>query len=318
MYTSFVSQEPKTLQEAVLYFSDTENCIEYVASRRWPDGPTCPVCGSTSVTFLPSVSRFQCSKRHPKRQFTVKTGTVFEDSPLPLSKWLIATWLVANCKNGVSSYELHRAIGVTQKTAWFMNHRIRLAMQNGTFEKLGGEVEADETYIGGKARNMHWAKRKARGPMGGGMGKEIVLGMLERGGKVVTVHVPKNDRKTLSSNVIETVDETAKLFTDAHSGYDHLNFYYQRQVIDHAVSYVRGNVHTNSLESYWSLLKRTIGGTYISVEPFHLFRYLDEQAFRYNERKRTDTERFSLALNGVSGKRLTYDALTGKDGGQQA
>lgn len=301
---------PKTLLEVVNYFSDERRAFEWLLNERWPSGVACPRCKSDKVHFIETRMMWRCNGC--KRQFSIKVGTIFEDSPIKLSKWLPAMWLIANCKNGISSYELARDLGVTQKTAWFMLHRIRLALQEGTIEKIGGEVEVDETYIGGKARNMHWYKRQTKaGP--GTFGKAAVMGMLERGGKVRTLHIGNTDRKTLSKNVFDHVSETAKLFTDAHSGYDHLAFYYEHQVIDHAQAYVRGNVHTNSLENYWSLLKRTLRGTYVSVEPFHLFRYLDEQAFRFNTRHNNDSQRFNLAVANVAGKRLTYKSLTGKE-----
>jgi transposase-like protein len=157
-----LGKEPETLQEAVLYFADPDNCTEYVSSRRWPNGVQCPTCGSTDVRYYKSVRRWECKNQHPKQQFSIKNGTIFEESPISLDKWLVAMWLLVNCKNGVSSYEIHRAIKVTQKTAWFMMHRIRRATEQGSFGKLSGEIEADETFIGGKARNMHVAKRQRR------------------------------------------------------------------------------------------------------------------------------------------------------------
>src|ERR1700730_2873217 len=179
-----MAPEPTTLQEAVIYFSDPENCRNYVVPRRWSKGVTCPTCGSEKVTFQTKHNRWQCSNRHPRRQFTLKTGTIMEDSPIGLDKWLTAMWLVASNRNGISSWELHRALKVTQKTAWFLLHRVRLAMQDeGHGGKLGGEVEVDETYIGGKARNMH-ASRKLRAKVTTGTkGKTVVLGILQRGGK---------------------------------------------------------------------------------------------------------------------------------------
>ncbi len=308
-----MGQTPKTLQEAVVYFSDPINCREYVVARRWPNGVTCPTCGSDKVRFSEKHNRWQCNSHHPKRQFTVKTGTIFEESPIGLDKWLMAMWLIVNCKNGVSSYEVHRAIGVTQKTAWFLNHRIRMALHAGSFEKLSGHVEADETFIGGKARNMHIAQRKRRITGSGGKDKTPVLGIMERGGKVRTVVVPDRKKKTLQSEVRKHVEAGSALYTDFLLSYEGLEGDYAHQVVDHAVQYVDGNVHTNSLENFWSLLKRSISGTYVSVEPFHLFRYLDEQAYRFNNREEmNDGDRFSLAVSQVVGKRLTYDDLTGK------
>jgi transposase-like protein len=309
-------KEPGTLQEAVIYFADADNCRDYIVAQRWLNGVTCPTCGASTVSYLKATNRFQCSKTHPKRQFTVKTGTIFEDSPLGLDKWLTAMWLVTNCKNGISSYELHRSVGVTQKTAWFMNHRIRLAMQKGSLDKLGDDVEIDETYIGGKARNMH-ADVKARKITGrGGKDKAVVVGMLERGGEVRLKHVDRPKKRTLEKIIDQTVMPGSRVYTDALRSYDDLGNWYRHQVIDHSVSYVEGLVHTNGMENFWSLLKRTIGGTYVSVEPFHLHRYLDEQAFRFNERKGTDATRFKTVSCQIAGKRLTYAKLTGKELGQ--
>jgi transposase-like protein len=311
-----------TLQQAIEYFSYPANCREYLVARRWPDGVECPRCGSKNVAFLEKYDRWQCSARHDNRQFTAKTGTIFEDSPLPLAKWLMAMWQVVNCKNGVSSYEVHRAIGVTQKTAWFMDHRIRHALSMGTINKLSGQIEADETFIGGKARNMHKATRGRRINGTGGKDKTAVMGILERGskaaGSTVRVKVVENTKKkTLQSEIRDYVLAGSAIFTDALKSYEGLDEF-QHEVIDHAVEYVRGEVHTNGLENFWSLLKRGIHGTYVSVEPFHLFRYLDEQAFRYNNRKGlNDGQRFDIAVRRIVGKRLTWNQLTGRKESQE-
>jgi transposase-like protein len=316
--------EPKSLQEAILYFADPDNCIDYLVARRWPDGVICPTCGSGKVTFNAERRWWQCSSHHPKRQFSAKVGTIFEDSPIGLDKWLAAAWMLTNCKNGVSSYEVARHLNVTQKTAWFMMHRIRLALQDESFgSKLGGEVEVDETFIGGKARNMHLDKRERRITGTGGKDKTIVVGTLERGGKVRAVVLPDRKKKGLQAHVRAHVEAGSALYTDALQSYDGLTQDYAHRVIDHAEKYVSGQVHTNGLENFWSLLKRGISGTYVSVEPFHLFRYLDEQVFRYNnratkERKVTDADRFSLAISKIIGKRLTFAALTGKVGSAEA
>jgi transposase-like protein len=320
------STEPETLVEAIRFFSDPDVCREYVAALRWPGGVTCPSCGGAEVTYLPSVGRWQCKAKHPRRQFSVKNGTIFEDSPLSLDKWLAVIWMLANAKNGVSSYEIHRSIGVTQKAAWFMLKRVRLAMQTGTFERerMGGPgstVEADETYIGGKARNMHRDQRKLKITGRGGAGKAAVMGLLERhtpttGSRArseVRLTVVPNVRKgTLAAEVRQAVEPGSNLYTDALGSYLTLGEEYRHKVVDHAERYVDGHVHTNGLENFWSLLKRSLGGTYVSVEAYHLFRYLDEQAFRFNLRHLTDGERFKLALAGIVGKRLTYSELTGK------
>jgi transposase-like protein len=311
--------EPKlnTLQEAIIYFSNPVNCRNYIVARRWPDGVVCPRCGYKKFNFLEKYNRWQCGARHTNRQFTAKTGTIFEDSPLGLDKWLAAMWQVVNCKNGVSSYEVHRAIGITQKTAWFMDHRIRFALRDDFFgSKLGGnggEVEVDETYIGGKARNMHKRKRaKLTGRLTDD--KTTVMGFLERDGKVRTEVVRDRNMTTVQPMVKKHVQAGAALYTDELGGYKGLAEDYEHQVINHAVQYVDGRIHTNSLENFWSLVKRGLHGTYVSVEPFHLFRYLDEQMFRFNNRKyMNDGQRFDLAVRQIVGKRLTWMQLTGKD-----
>jgi transposase-like protein len=309
--------KPRTLKDAVVYFSNPDNCLNYLAERRWPNGAVCPTCGSDRVSFVPKRRVWQCKTRHAKCQFSIKVGTIFEDSPLGLDKWLPAVWMITNCKNGVSSWEIHRAIGVTQKTAWFMLHRIRLAMQSGSFEKFGGSgpVEADETFIGGLARFMHKDK-KAKITGTGGAGKELVMGLLDREtGKVRVKHVSNRKRGTLQEEVRANVAAGAEVFTDELASYTGLDADYVHQFVNHAEEYVNGNVHTNGMENFWSLLKRGLKGTYISVEPFHLFRYLDEQAFRYNNRKDMDDgDRFSAVVSQIVGKRLTYHHLTGKDG----
>ena len=317
-----MTKEPKSLQEAVVYFSNPDNCIDYIAVRRWPNGVVCPGCGATKVSFNAKRRTWKCGSHHPKREFSVKVGTIYEDSPIPLDKWLTATWMLTNCKNGVSSYEIARDVKVTQKSAWFMLQRIRLAMQDEFFgSKLNGEVEVDETFIGGKARNMH---KDVRARKISGRGKHMtdkvaVMGMLERGGRVRTQVIADRSSATLQGLVKEHVTAGADVFTDELHGYWGLNEQYKHQIIDHALKYVDGRVHTNGMENFWSLLKRGLKGTYVAVEPFHLFRYVDEQVFRYNHRgskdaPMTDGDRFQLALSQIAGKRLTFAEVTGKVG----
>jgi len=305
---------PSTLQQAIRYFSNFENCKRFMIDLRWPDGKVrCPYCNSEKVTYLPSGRVWRCANKHDRRKFSIKVGTIFEDSPISLDKWLPAMWLVTNCKNGISSYEMARGLGVTQKTAWFMDHRIRLAMQERNYEPFSGnEIEADETFIGGLARNMHKDK-KIKITATGGAGKAIVMGLLDRhSAKVRLMHVPNTQGETLQSHVRRYVKGGSYVFTDAFMGYHGLDQDYVHKVIDHAETYVQGNVHTNKIENFWSLLKRGLKGTYVSVEPFHLFRYLDEQAYRFNERRATDGERFIGVASSVLGRRLTYAELTGK------
>ncbi|MBV9481412.1 MAG: IS1595 family transposase, partial [Acidobacteria bacterium] len=271
-------EKPKTLQQAIRYFSDEQVCIDTVAALRWPNGPECPACGHKEHYYLRTQKRWKC--KECSKQFSVKLGTIFEDSPLGLDKWLAALWMLVNCKNGISSYEVGRDLGITQKSAWFMLHRLRKALQESSFVKMGGsgtEVEVDETFIGGKARNMHVDKRERRITGTGGKDKTAVMGIIERGGKVRTMVVPSRKKGVLQQTVRNHVAAETALYTDALQSYDGLAQDYAHRVIDHAEKYVDGRVHTNTLENFWSLLKRSIGGTYVSVEPFHLHRYLDEQ-----------------------------------------
>ena len=308
---------PKTLLEAVRYFSDLDVALAALVSLRWPDGVRCPHCQSDMVTFYASRRIWQCE--NCRKQFSAKVGTIFEDSPLGLDKWLPAVWMIANDKNGISSYELHRALGVTQKTAWFMLHRIRLAMQTPTFGKMGGDVEVDETYIGGASRFMHKSKRE-RFSAGlysrhASLGKVAIQGLLQRhhrGHSTVRASVVADVRKRrLQDNVRANVRSGANVYTDALKSYDGLEADYIHGVIDHSDKYVDGKIHTNGFENFWSLLKRALKGTYVSVEPFHLFRYLDEEVFRFNNRKDNDSGRFESVMSSTVGKRLTFKALTG-------
>lgn len=319
--------EPKTLQEAILYFSDPDRALAYVVARRWPNGVSCPTCGSEAVLFLKNQRRWKCGNDHVRRQFSVKVGTVMEDSPLGLDKWLPAIWMVVNCKNGVSSYELARDLDITQKSAWFLNHRIRLGLQQGSMFTIGGEgktVEVDETFIGAKARAMNAKARRKAAKGGSGVtgpykytGSTVVMGMLERGGRVIAKTLEGRRNRFMFPHIETHVEPKTEMHTDAFQGYtllpeiEHKEF--AHKVIDHATAYVDGNVHTNGIENFWSLLKRGIRGTYVSVEPFHLHRYLDEQMFRFNMREGTDKWRFVAALGLMFGKRLTYNELIGAD-----
>lgn len=301
---------PETLIEAVIYFSDLNVCTEFVAQMRWPEGPVCERCGGMDHSYLTTRRLWKC--KGCKRQFSVKVGTIFEDSALGLNKWLPAVWLIANSKNGISSHELARAVGVTQKSSWFMLHRIRLAMQSGSFEKIDGIAEVDETFIGGKARNMHADKRARKITGTGGKDKTVVVGALERGGKVRATVAADRSARTLQGFVQEHVAPGGTVYTDALSSYAGLGKDYTHETVDHAVEYVNGQVHSNGIENFWSLLKRGLHGTYVSVEPFHLFRYLDERMFTFNTRDLTDLGRFTYTLGSVAGRRLTYTDLTGK------
>ncbi len=302
---------PATLQQAIRYFADPQRCNDLLSAMRWPQGPACPKCNSLRQGYLKSRNVYQC--KDCRKQYTAKLGTIFEDSPLPLDKWFCALWMITSAKNGVSSYEVARALDVTQKTAWFMMHRLRLALQKGSIDrKLMGEVEVDETYIGGQARNMHYDKQLKMKRTEGRFRKAVVVGMLERKGEVRTAVLTKASSRLLEASIKENVVPGSALFSDEWRGYQQVGKEYAHKVINHAETYVKGNVHTNNIENYWSLLKRGIKGTYVSVEPFHLFRYLDEQSFRFNTRKDNDQGRFMTALSQISGKRIEYKALIGQ------
>ncbi len=314
-----MAHTPKTLQDAIVYFSNPDNCVAYLAAQRWPDGVVkCPTCGRGNPTYLKNQRKWQCTAKHSMRQFSIKTGTIFEDSPISIDKWLLALWMVTNCKNGVSSYEIHRDIGVTQKTAWFMLHRIRLAMQGDVVDTFGGEVEVDETYIGGLARNMHKWRRAAKfHGRTGGAGKTAVFGLLQRNkegkSKVIARVIPESWRDEVRDIIRETVEPGSNVYSDEHGTYHTLGDEgFNHAFVRHAETYVDGVVHTNGIENFWSLLKRGIKGTYVSVEPFHMFRYLDEQAFRFNERGTDDSSRFQMVVKQIVGKRIMYKELTGK------
>ncbi|MGB8129972.1 MAG: IS1595 family transposase [Candidatus Angelobacter sp.] len=316
------SSFPQTLAQAIRYFADLNNCIDFLANLRWPDGVTCPKCGSKEVSYISTRRIWKCKQKHDHRQFSAKVGTIMEDSPIPLNDWLTAMWLICNCRNGVSSYEIARDIGVTQKSAWFMAHRIRLAMQNGSFVKLGGNggiVEVDETYIGGKARNMHATVRRRRNVKDIGA-KSMVMGAIERGGKVYAQVVSNRKKETIKEVIFPAIEQGTTVHTDEFPAYIYAtkDADFEHKVINHLEKYVDGNIHTNGIENFWSCLKRGLGGTYIAVEPFHLFRYVDEQAFRFNNRsdhngnKLTDAERFTVVASQIVGKRLTFAEVTGK------
>jgi len=301
-------EQIETLMDAVKYFADLNICHKYMLRIKWPDGQiACPKCDGQNIGHVATRNLLRC--RDCRKQFSAKLGTIFEDSPLGLDKWFVAVWCIANAKNGISSYELGRAIGVTQKSAWHMLHRIRAAMETETFAKLSGEVESDETFIGGAGQNMH--QRKVRGR--GAVGKAIVHGILQRGGEFRGSVVADTTRETLCVAVKNNVERGATVYTDAAPSYMALDADYIHAVVDHAKQYVLGKIHTNGLENFWSLLKRSLHGTYVQVAPFHLFRYLAEQTFRYNKRKLTDGQRFRLVMLSTLGKRLTWRQLTAED-----
>jgi len=303
---------PSSLLDAVRYFSDLKVCNDYMRSIKWPHGLCCHHCGSTEVYELSTRPVLKC--RDCKKQFSYKVGTIFEDSPLGLDKWFVAVWAIANAKNGISSHELGRALGVTQKTAWFMLHRIREAMRTGTFRKLAGTVESDETFVGGEARNMHAHIREKKIRGRGAVGKRIVHGLLERDGEVRASVVDAVEPDEMHPIIISNVERGSNLYTDEHKVYTQLDRYFVHEVINHTEAYVRGKVHTNGLENFWCLFKRMLKGTYVHCAAFHLQRYVDEECTRFNDRKMDDGNRFRKVMSRVFGRRLTWRFLTAQDG----
>jgi transposase-like protein len=325
---------PQTLLEAIQHFSDEQVCINTVAEMRWLDGlPKCPDCWTPKPYYIKTQKRWKC--RECRRQFSVKVGTIFEDSPISLKKWLPALWLLVNCKNGISSYEVARDLGVTQKTAWFMLQRLRLVLKAKNMgtkfgSNDGGEVEVDETFVGGKVKNMNRKRKLVLANLQGQAaawksrsrypGKTAVVGILDRESRQIRAKViPDVKRETLQKEILDNVKFGSAVYTDQAVSYDTLHRRYIHETVNHIQTYVNGRVHTNGLENFWSLMKRNLAGTYVAVEPFHLDRYLDEQMFRFNNRATkdnplNDSDRFMLALSQVTNRRLTYAELTGKAG----
>lgn len=307
-----VDNLPATLLEVVRYFADLDHCHKYMVSIKWPDGKiACQRCKSDRIGEIATRHMLRC--KDCRAQFSHKVGTIFESSPLGLDKWFPCVWLVANCKNGISSHEVGRALGVTQKSAWFMLHRIREAMRTGSFRKLDGPVETDETFIGGEARNMHKAKRERKIRGRGAVGKAIVQGILQRHGEVRARVAATTEASELQPEIRRNVEPGATLYTDSHLSYQGLDQQYIHQTIDHATKYVEGQVHTNGIENFWALLKRMLKGTYVAVASFHLGRYLDEEVFRFNSRHGNDASRFHAVMSSIIGRRLTYRVLTAQD-----
>jgi transposase-like protein len=308
--------------DAIRYYSDEQVCINTVASLRWPDGkPVCPKCGVAEGDrkhyWLATQKRWKCYSC--RKQFSVKVDSVFEDSPLGLDKWMVALWMLCNCKNGVSSHEISRELGIAQQHAWHLLHRLRLALHLPEGEKLGGVVEADECFVGGRIGNMHQSKRaQMGGKTRGTKGKAVVIGMVERGGRVRAIVSVDRSQSTIRPLIAANLAKDATLISDEWGGY--VGSHQNHEVINHAIEYVNEHIHTNSIENFWSLLRRALGGTYVSVEPIHLQKYIHEEVYRFNLRSRknekiTNADRFALALSNVGGQSLTWKELTGKEGG---
>lgn len=304
---------PTTLIKAVTYFSDEATCRDFLAGMRWPGGVRCIFCDSDRCGYIATRSLWRC--KACRKEFTVKKGTIFEDSPIPLSKWLPAMWLLTAGKKSRSSHQLAKDLGVTQRTAWFMAHRIRLAMETDSFNApLSGEVEADETMMGGSDKNKHAHLR--RGPWGPMLGKTAVMGLLERHGEgasqVRAKAIPSRRKRVIQAEIRQHVAPGSTVITDALASYHEMHRDYIHEVIDHSEAYVEGRVHTNGIENFWSLFKRVIYGTHHSVQPFHLDRYLAENVRKFNTRKHADDVRFANTVDRAIGRRVTWKELTGK------
>lgn len=317
-------QQIKTLQQAIQYFSNELVCVEFISKLKWGDDgrPFCPKCGSDNVIGLRTRPVFKCREKGCKKQFSIKTGTIFESSPLSLTKLLTGLWLVTNAKNGISSCEVARSLGMSQSSAWHLLHRCREAMRTGSIgKKLSGTIEADATYVGGKEKFKHKDKKLSTplNPFGahGGAGKTVVLGMLERGGDVRAM-VVKSEHSVpqIEAHLLRNVEEGSILSTDKHPTYSHVAIrnpsHFDHQFVDHMVEYVKGDVHTNGLENFWTLFKRSIKGTYTQCAPFHVDRYLDEQVYRYNNRKLNDWQRFEKVVSQIFDRKLPLAVLTSK------
>ncbi|MCC6351990.1 MAG: IS1595 family transposase [Fimbriimonadaceae bacterium] len=301
-------------------FNDHEAARKALEAVRWPNGPICPHCGNADPDRIALIKGKKEEERRPglyycnecKGQFTVTVGTVFERSKIPLTKWWLAVHLLGSSKKGMSAHQLHRMLGVTYKTAWFMAHRIREAMKDMAPTPLGGEgkiVEADATYVGGKEKNKPLGKRKGRNI--GGMGKQVVHTLVERGGRARSEHVANVSGKTLRSSIVKNVRRESTLMTDTHGGYAEVGKEFARhEMVNHeADEYVRGDAHNNTAEGFFSIFKRGVVGTYHSISEAHLHRYLAEFDFRYNNRTAlgvNDKERTRRMMEGIEGKRLTY------------
>jgi transposase-like protein len=316
-------QIPTSLIEAIKLYSDPQQCIDAVANLRWEDGkPVCIHCdtaeGERKHMWLKKQQRWKCYKC--RKQFSVKKGTIFEDSPIGLDKWMCALWLLVNCKNGVSSYEIARDLSITQKSAWFVLQRLRFILKDTTLVPMGaGPVEVDESFHGGKPKNMHEDRRlKLKVGMNGYAEKTAVFGMLDRETRQVRAQViPNVKRVTLQAAILNNIGTGATIYSDSWPGYDGLKKSgFVHDTVNHMNEYVRGQVHTQGIENFWSLLKRGLQGTYVAVEPYHMDRYIDEQCFRFNNRiGHNDSTRFIKALSQVVNRRLTYKELTGKGAG---
>jgi len=308
-----LSNEFKSLPEFLDYFKDEEICKQYLEQQRWGGNPVCPFCGHTHV--YRTARGYKCANKECYKKFSITVGTVFENSKIKLRTWFAAVYLITAHKKGISSLQLSRDLGIGQKAAWFMLHRIREMLRTKAPEMLEDMVEADETYIGGKSKNKHASKRTPNSQGRSVKDKTPVFGIIERQGKVHTRVVPNTQGKTLKPIIKEMVKEGTIVITDEWLGYAGLNKHFPHEVMNHQrAEYVRNTSHTNNIEGYWSHFKRMIYGIYHQVSPKHLNRYCDESTYRYNTREIKDLDRFEHSMTQVAG-RLKYNDLIGKVNG---
>ena len=305
---------PATLAEAVRAYADPAVANAAMAAMRWPEGIVCPRCGGREHYAIKTRHAWQC--KACKRQFTVKVGSIMEDSPIAVGDWLVAMWLMVNARNGISSYEIARSVGVTQKSAWFMAHRIRHAMMAGSLDKLDGEVEIDQTFIGPDKRKMNAESRERFEAIPAGRERVIVQTVVERGGDVRSRVIRDTSRSTIHDGIRAVVEPGAKLYTDEHASYDRLDGY-ERESVNHGEGQYRdGEAYTNTVEGTFNLFKRCVRGTWVAISPTHAGRYLAEQDTRYNVRKLKDGQRAAIVGGMVGGRRMTYAKLTARRGGR--
>ncbi len=292
-------------------FKDEQTCRDYLAKLRWVNGKAnCPYCKSKKVYKIENGKRFKCANKECHKKFSVTVGTIFENTKIPLRKWFIAIYLITSHKKGISSCQLARDLGITQKSAWFVLHRVREMLKEKLPQSLEGVVEIDETYVGGKQSNKHKSKRIGKQ---GAHSKTPVVGLVQREGKVRSKAVESGKAKDVVPVMLKNVKPGAVVITDENGMYKNLNGYYQHHSVNHsAEEYVRGSIYTNTIEGYFSLLKRGIIGIYHHVSDKHLSRYLDEFNYRYNAKEDTQEERFAEAIFQSDGRRLKYENLIQK------